>query len=109
MASSCTQYTRLTYFYEILLFVLHKYKMYDKAINEYMEEITAAAEAVIAEDDPITHDDMEWLSAYVEATHELFLHYRDGKKVDPEAVKFLIDYSELDSVMRPYYKAAGKK
>ena len=106
MASSCTQYTRLTYFYEILLFVLHKYKMYDKAINEYMEEITAAAEAVIAEDDPITHDDMEWLSAYVEATHELFLHYRDGKKIDPEAVKFLIDYSELDSVMRPYYKAA---
>lgn len=106
MASSCTQYTRLTYFYEILLFVLHKYKMYDKAINEYMEEITAAAEAVIAEDDPITHDDMDWFSAYVEATHELFLHYRDGKKIDPEAVKFLIDYSELDSVMRPYYKAA---
>ena len=23
--------------------------------------------------------------------------------------KFLIDYSEVDSVMRPYYKAAGKK
>ena len=106
MASSCTQYTRLTYFYDILLFVLHKYKMYDKAINEYMEEITAAAEAVIAEDDPITHDDMEWLSSYVEATHEIFLHYRDGKKVDPEAVKFLIDYCGLDSVMRPYYKAA---
>ena len=109
MASSRTQYPRLTYFYDRLLFVLHKYMMYDKAINEYMEDIAAAAEAVIAEDDPITHDDMEWLSAYVEATHELFLHYRDGKKVDPEAVKFLIDYSELDSVMRPYYKAAGKK
>lgn len=109
MASSCTQYTRLTYFYEILLFVLHKYKMYDKAINEYMEDITAAAEAVIAEDDPITRDDMEWLSAYVEATHEIFLHYRDGKKADPEAVDFLLNNCEVDSIMRECYKKAGKR